>query len=536
MTLKELIPENIYTRRGTAVFQLGAQTMQVSGGKCKNTAFGNILGSRMSNALGRSNDEKRIAPNLSAGRKNTDNVCNNTDGKPRYLSFREAENTSASESSVKRKTKYTEGIHNQLKTVDEVSEKNEPQNQIPNNMLIIFAQVLELDTGDLLKLLKEAGVASEFLSKLQNTDENAFKLTQLLGLNSQQQDTLVKLLDFMTGTPDSLTTVQTEADVLDVLHKGTKFAVSSTETSKNQLTQEALSAFESMAAKLSLKIKIVLNNLGNMLTSDQSAFAAELKQLLQPLTQPMAQTRMEMAEAVIQVPAQQVAGLNINNTAVQTSAVVGVEAEAASGEEDGVDQEAKGKAEKEPLIRQHAAALKETLPHAAFPVVQTDITNGADTMQKTASSTQVAAKEIIGQVITQAKVILTPHKSEMIIDLKPDSLGKISLSVVTENGIVMAKFTADSQQVKQVLEANMQLLKDSLEKQGMTVQGFSVSVRQDLDRSAERWTQSKNNRLHANSGISFRTAGTDENLVDMLKASGRSDPHQWGYSTINLTA
>ena len=88
----------------------------------------------------------------------------------------------------------------------------------------------------------------------------------------------------------------------------------------------------------------------------------------------------------------------------------------------------------------------------------------------------VSRNEIINQVIEKAKITLTGEKSEMVVDLKPDSLGKIAMKIVTEHGIVSAKFVTENQQVKQILESNMQFLKDTLEKQGLTVQGFTVSV------------------------------------------------------------
>ncbi len=91
-------------------------------------------------------------------------------------------------------------------------------------------------------------------------------------------------------------------------------------------------------------------------------------------------------------------------------------------------------------------------------------------------------EQVISPAIEKARVILTDEKSEIVIDLKPESLGRLSLKIVTENGAVAARFTADSYQVKEVLEANMQALRDSLERQGLNVQGFSVSVRQEQER------------------------------------------------------
>ena len=78
----------------------------------------------------------------------------------------------------------------------------------------------------------------------------------------------------------------------------------------------------------------------------------------------------------------------------------------------------------------------------------------------------VSAREIISQITGKAAVTLTQDRSEMVIELKPESLGRLSLKVVTENGIVMAKFVAENAQVQKLLESNMQMLKESLERRG----------------------------------------------------------------------
>ena len=85
-------------------------------------------------------------------------------------------------------------------------------------------------------------------------------------------------------------------------------------------------------------------------------------------------------------------------------------------------------------------------------------------------------KQVMDNIAMNARVIIGDDKSEMVMSLKPDSLGKLSLKVVSENGIINAEFIAENQQVKEILESNMQMLKDSLERQGIPLEGFSVSV------------------------------------------------------------
>ncbi len=100
----------------------------------------------------------------------------------------------------------------------------------------------------------------------------------------------------------------------------------------------------------------------------------------------------------------------------------------------------------------------------------------------------------------------------------------------------MAKFVAENQQVREVLQANMQLLKDSLERQGLVVQGFSVSVQQDSQRGYngnENQQPNKRTNGNLNTGrIPFGNINTVENLAD----SQSMNPYTMNDSRINLTA
>ena len=101
-----------------------------------------------------------------------------------------------------------------------------------------------------------------------------------------------------------------------------------------------------------------------------------------------------------------------------------------------------------------------------------------DTIMSKASDIQEQI-DIIKQVAEHVDVNLVEDKSEMIIKLKPDHLGKVTVEIAVENGNIVAKFLAESQKVKEILESNMQDLKDHLAKQGMVVQDLSVSVGND---------------------------------------------------------
>lgn len=108
--------------------------------------------------------------------------------------------------------------------------------------------------------------------------------------------------------------------------------------------------------------------------------------------------------------------------------------------------------------------------------------------------------DIIEQVAEQVDVTVMEDKSEMVIKLKPDHLGKVTMQISVENGNVTAKFLAESQRVKEILEANFQDLKDMLNKQGMSVQNLSVSV--GNDRQNQEFESRRQGLFNRKNGIS----------------------------------
>lgn len=148
---------------------------------------------------------------------------------------------------------------------------------------------------------------------------------------------------------------------------------------------------------------------------------------------------------------------------------------------------------------------------------------------------EIPKQEIFNQILDKAKINLNGDKSEIAIKLKPESLGNINLKVITEHGIVIAKFVTENQQVKEIIEANMQLLKDVLQKQGLSVEGFSVSVRQDSSSQlgwANEGSKQRKQTKENISEISSNSAVYGHSIFDKQ----RINAYDWTESKINLTA
>ena len=108
------------------------------------------------------------------------------------------------------------------------------------------------------------------------------------------------------------------------------------------------------------------------------------------------------------------------------------------------------------------------------------------------------ARAVTSQVVTRLQTMSGDERHEMALQLKPENLGKIQLRIVEERGLVLAKFTAESEKVRAILESNMQLLRDALEKNGMTVAELSVSVGQRQHHDNTEQPGSRNDNGSAN--------------------------------------
>ena len=155
------------------------------------------------------------------------------------------------------------------------------------------------------------------------------------------------------------------------------------------------------------------------------------------------------------------------------------------------------------------------------------------------SETPESARAVANQVVTRLETMSGDERHEMELQLKPESLGKIQLRIVEERGMILARFTAESEKVRAILESNMQLLRDSLEKNGLTVQELSVSVGQQQPQSNNGNAPQTNVRL-GRAGINIGTEGLGE-LADLsakeLRMSQRVREYLYGPdSTMSLKA
>jgi flagellar hook-length control protein FliK len=91
-------------------------------------------------------------------------------------------------------------------------------------------------------------------------------------------------------------------------------------------------------------------------------------------------------------------------------------------------------------------------------------------------SYNINTEEVIEQIVSNVRVELNDDKSTMMIQLRPEHLGKLSFSLTSENGVITANFMAENPAVKELIEANLAQLRVSLQEQGIDVDKLEVNV------------------------------------------------------------
>jgi flagellar hook-length control protein FliK len=85
-------------------------------------------------------------------------------------------------------------------------------------------------------------------------------------------------------------------------------------------------------------------------------------------------------------------------------------------------------------------------------------------------------REIANQIIDRIKVTVRQDQTSMELQLNPENLGRVNLSVQSKNGVMTAQFIVQSEVSKEAIESQMHTLRETLNQQGIKVEAIEVTV------------------------------------------------------------
>ncbi len=101
-------------------------------------------------------------------------------------------------------------------------------------------------------------------------------------------------------------------------------------------------------------------------------------------------------------------------------------------------------------------------------------------------------REIANQIMEQIKITIRPEQTNMELQLNPEHLGRVNLTITEKEGAMTAQFTTQSEVAKEAIESQMAALRESLQNQGIKVEAIEVTVSEFGFRQEEEARQNGN--------------------------------------------
>lgn len=104
-------------------------------------------------------------------------------------------------------------------------------------------------------------------------------------------------------------------------------------------------------------------------------------------------------------------------------------------------------------------------------------------------SAAAQVREIANQIMEQIKITISPEMTNMELQLNPEHLGRVNLTITEKEGMMTAQFTTQTEVAKEAIESQMSVLRETLQNQGIKVEAIEVTVSEfgfERDRQSEQ--------------------------------------------------
>ncbi len=130
---------------------------------------------------------------------------------------------------------------------------------------------------------------------------------------------------------------------------------------------------------------------------------------------------------------------------------------------------------------------------------------------------QMDVQNIIRQIAEFSRVVVNNRSTTMEMQLNPENLGKLMLSVTAKNGVVSAQIYTQNEAVKEALEQQIVTLKQEMNQAGVKVDAVEVAVgSHEFERNLEQNAQQEERQAEEQEKASGRTRHINLNSLDEL--------------------
>lgn len=189
----------------------------------------------------------------------------------------------------------------------------------------------------------------------------------------------------------------------------------------------------------------------------------------------------------------------------------------------------------------HRLGAEKTGNEAAFAGTQT-IRSGEFAVTEEITqpyANPVDVSEVIEQIVRNARITITAGTTSMEMQLNPENLGKIYLSVTEREGVIRAQLAASNETVKEALETQLVELRQAMNQQGIKVDAIEVTVaahefeqnlegntkqeeqmQQQMEESKKQMTRNRNLNLNDLDGLSGLMTEEEQLAAQIMKDNG----------------
>jgi flagellar hook-length control protein FliK len=121
-------------------------------------------------------------------------------------------------------------------------------------------------------------------------------------------------------------------------------------------------------------------------------------------------------------------------------------------------------------------STEPALSFSSFINAKQDQPAGAVSSQAAGTAANVPSDpyNVASQIVEQARLIKAPDTSEMVIKLKPEHLGELTLKISVDGGVVNASFHSNNADVRSIIESSLVQLRQDMSSQGLKVDNVGV--------------------------------------------------------------
>ncbi len=142
---------------------------------------------------------------------------------------------------------------------------------------------------------------------------------------------------------------------------------------------------------------------------------------------------------------------------------------------------------------------------------------------------------VMNQLTSKMHHLVRSGETEIRIQLRPESLGEVKLAIRMEGDIVAARIQVENQQVKQIVESNLQLLRDALTEQNLQAGSFDVNVGNGWEKQPDQPSRDHAYKSGTDDSDSINSSGDDMDSVKKVNV-GIETGHRYGNNSIEYYA